>query len=141
MARPDSGANLAMAAAGFIGCPFRLQGRDPAHGLDCVGLVAVSLAAAGISPKSPSGYGLRNLFVGQWLHFAAASGLAPSPGPIRTGDVVLMALGHGQHHLVIAESGSSVIHAHAGLGKVVRQPLDPQWRVVAKWHAAPQKGD
>ena len=141
MVVPEPGAALAQAAASFIGCPFRLHGREPCHGLDCVGLVAVALAAVGASPVSPVGYGLRNLAVEHWLRFAAASGLASSPGPIRAGDVVLIALGHGQHHLIIADSGTSVIHAHAGLRQVVRQPLEPHWQVVAKWHHAPQKRD
>lgn len=139
--RPDPGAALALAATAFIGCPFRLHGREPSHGLDCVGLVAASLAAIGLSPKAPSGYGLRNVAVKNWLQFAAASDLLWSPGPIRKGDVVLIALGHGQHHLVITESCASVIHAHAGLRQVVRQPFEPRWRVLAKWRAAIQEGD
>ena len=39
---------LAIAAGELVGSPFRLQGRDPAHGLDCIGLVLVSLARIGI---------------------------------------------------------------------------------------------
>ncbi len=128
---------LADAATGLIGSRFRLHGRDPATGLDCVGVVVAALAATGASPHAPTGYGLRNLAVGQWLHFAARSGLAESSGPIRSGDVLLIALGHCQHHLAIAADETSVIHAHAGLRQVVRQPLEPAWQISAKWRAAP----
>ncbi len=36
-------ADLAAAALNLIGTPFRLHGRDPATGLDCVGLVAEAM--------------------------------------------------------------------------------------------------
>lgn len=130
----DPGVALAKAASDFIGCPFRLHGRDPESGLDCVGLVAAAIAAAGGQPSVPSGYTLRNIAIDHWLHFAAASGLTPALGPIRSGEVLLIALPPCQHHLVIAESAASVIHAHAGLRQVVRQPLESHWRIIAKWH-------
>lgn len=124
---------LVAAAADLVGTPFRLHGRDPATGLDCVGLVCAALAATGAKPVAPRGYSLRNLRVDQWLHLAAHSGLAPSPGLIRAGDVLLVALGACQHHLAIAQGPDSIIHAHAGLRRVVRQRRDPDWRVAAKW--------
>ena len=128
---------LAEAAAALVGCPFRLHGLDPATGLDCVGLVVAALAAIGASPVAPRGYSLRNLTTDHWLPFAACSGLVDSPGPVQVGEVLLIALGHGQHHLVIAADGAAVIHAHAGLRRVVRQPFEPAWKVCAKWRASP----
>ncbi|MET4131706.1 cell wall-associated NlpC family hydrolase [Porphyrobacter sp. MBR-155] len=135
---PNPGVALAEAAAKLVGSPFRLHGRDPATGLDCVGLVVAALSATGATPRAPSGYGLRNLSVDHWLHFADRSGLTASPGPIRAGDVLLIALSHCQHHLAIAASAASIIHAHAGLRKVVWQPLDPAWRLHIKWQVAQQ---
>lgn len=132
-AASDPGARLAEAAATMVGCPFRLHGRDPETGLDCVGLVFAALAAIGTSPVAPRGYGLRNMTADHWLPFAARSGLVGAPGPVRVGEVLLIALGHCQHHLVIAAEGAAVIHAHAGLRRVVRQPFEPAWRVGAKW--------
>lgn len=129
------GTALADAAADLVGCRFRLHGRDPRTGLDCVGLVFAALAATGASPVAPQGYGLRNLSVDHWLHLASQSGLTPSPGPVRAGDVLLIALGACQHHLVIAAGPAFVIHAHAGLKRVVRQPFEPGWKVSAKWRA------
>jgi hypothetical protein len=128
---------LAQAAQSLVGCPFRLQGRDPATGLDCVGLVAAALAGAGVKAVTPVGYGLRNTDIGHWLPLAQQAGLRPSAGPVTAGEVLLIALAHCQHHLVIAADSSSVIHAHAGLRRVVRQPLDTSWQVEAKWRLAP----
>ena len=120
-------------AAALVGTPFRLHGRDPATGLDCIGLVHAALVAIGVKPVAPHGYSFRNLAVDQWLHLAEQSGLVPSPGLIRTGDVLLVALGACQHHLAIAADPDSIIHAHAGLRQVVRQRREPDWRVCAKW--------
>jgi hypothetical protein len=55
------------------------------------------------------------------------------------GDVLLIALSHCQHHLMIAEDRTSVIHAHAGLRQVVQQPLESTWHICAKWRVAPLK--
>jgi hypothetical protein len=133
-ARPDA---LAEAALTFVGSPFRLHGRTPATGLDCVGLVSAALEAIGERPLAPGGYGLRNLDIGHWLPLAALSGLRPAMGPIGAGDIMLIALPHCQHHLAIAVNGEDVVHAHAGLRQVVRQPRDREWRILARWRAAP----
>jgi hypothetical protein len=121
------------AAAAFVGCPFRLHGLDPATGLDCVGLVYASLAAMGHHPVAPRGYGLRNLSVDQWLEFAERSGLEPATGPAGGDEVLLAALGYGQHHLLITTGQGEVVHAHAGLRRVVRHRRDPAIRIDARW--------
>lgn len=121
----------------LVGCPFRLHGRTPATGLDCVGLVSASLEAIGERPIAPNGYGLRNLGIDQWLPLAALSGLKPVSGPITAGDILLIALPNCQHHLAIAADSQDVVHAHAGLRQVVRQPRDPAWRIHDRWRADP----
>ncbi len=128
---------LADAALELLGRPFRLHGREPATGLDCVGLVFAALTATGARPILPTGYGLRNLDVDHWLPMAGASGLTPACGRVRAGDILLIALPHCQHHLAIAADAESVVHAHAGLRCVVRQPIDPGWQICAQWRAAP----
>lgn len=130
------GSVVAKAALGLVGCRFRLHGRDPATGLDCIGLVDAALADAGARPVTPRGYGLRNFAVDGWLPFAAQSGLVAASGPIRAGDVLLLALGYAQHHLVIAIDADCVVHAHAGLRRVVRQPREPAWQIEATWRLA-----
>ena len=132
----NPGDALADAALALVGRPFRLHGRDPVTGLDCVGLVAAALAATGRRPAALTGYGLRNIGVDQWLPLASQSGLEHASAPVCAGDVMLFALGFAQHHLVIAADASNVIHAHAGLRRVVRQPRDPAWHICAMWRIA-----
>ncbi|WP_285712575.1 hypothetical protein [Erythrobacter oryzae] len=127
---------VAEAALGLVGCRFRLHGRDPATGLDCIGLVHAALAAAGCAPVAPRGYALRNIAVDGWLPAAAQSGLVAAHGPIRESDILLISLGFAQHHLVIALDAEQVVHAHAGLRRVVRQPRDPAWQIEAAWRLA-----
>ncbi len=76
------GLALARAAAALIGAPFRLHGRDPAKGVDCVGLVSAALAAIGRKAEAPSAYGLRNRDIGPALHFAAKAGFVDASGPM-----------------------------------------------------------
>lgn len=127
------GEALAAAARDLVGTKFRLHGREPATGVDCVGLVHAALIGAGGNPVPPRGYALRNVAIDQWLPLVERSGLIPASEPIRSGDVLLVALGFAQHHLVIACGAGSFIHAHAGLRQVVCQPRDPAWQVRAAW--------
>jgi hypothetical protein len=132
---------LGEAALRLAGCPFRLHGRDPATGLDCVGVVFASLAAIGRSPVAPVGYRLRNLTIDHWLDLAERSELELSPGPVGADEVLLMTLGYGQHHLMITTWPNKVIHAHAGLRRVVCHRRDPANCISAKWRIAhPKEG-
>jgi hypothetical protein len=136
---PPGPSTLGEAAASFLGCRFRLHGRDPATGLDCVGLVCASLAAIGRQPVAPAGYGLRNLSIDHWLAFADLSGLEPASGPAASDEVLLINLGYGQHHLLISLGHDEVVHAHAGLGRVVRHRRETTCRIHARWRLRPAK--
>lgn len=127
------GQMLASAAAGFIGIRFSLHGRGPETGLDCIGLIACSLEVIGENPTVPEGYSLRTLQPSPWLGCADKSGLTRITGPVEAGDVLLTKPGPGQHHLSIAASDREVIHAHAGLRRVVRQPLASLGAIRAHW--------
>ena len=119
------------AARGAVGARFRLHGRDPAFGLDCVGLAALAYRAGGFSGEIPGGYALRG---GDPVAVAAmidASGLARTPEE-RPGDLVLCASGPGQLHLAI-QSDDGVIHADAALRRVVERPGPVPWPVIARW--------
>ena len=52
---------FAAQAEALVGTPFRLGGRDPATGLDCIGIAACALGRAGGEVHSPTGYALRNI--------------------------------------------------------------------------------
>jgi len=128
---------LGQAAAALVGCRFRLHGLDPASGLDCVGLVYASLAALGFQPVAPRGYGLRNLSIDQWLEFAERSGLEPTEEELGPDQVLLVDLGFGQHHLMITTEEDEVVHAHAGLSRVVKHRRDPSMHICKRWRLRP----
>ena len=133
----NNGARFAEAASTFVGTPFRLHGRDPDTGLDCVGLVAASLLAIGYRPTVPRGYRLRNTSIDQWLGAAALSGFVAAAGPIRPGDLLLITPGPCQNHLMIADHDGRVIHAHAALGRVVRHANARETKPLMQWRLAP----
>lgn len=125
--------SLSTAARQFIGVPFRLHGRDPAVGLDCVGLVAAALAAMGRTPSVPNSYALRNSNIDSLLKFASSNGFGASSDTVRPDDLIMVLPGPAQFHLLVAEHESSFIHAHAGLRRVVRMPGPLGWPVYRHW--------
>lgn len=129
----DRGALMAKAGEALIGVPFLLHGRDPARGLDCAGVVAVALAAAGVPARMPERYPLRVLDGERYLQFAAANGLVAVMGGVRAGDVVFCRPSGGQFHLMVASGPARWVHAHAGLRRVVALDGACPWPVVAHW--------
>jgi hypothetical protein len=67
---------------------------------------------------------------------AGRCGFAPVIGCPVPGDVLLFRLGTWQHHLAIAAPGNEIIHAHAGLRRVVRSPVPSDWMRAGHWRAA-----
>lgn len=130
------GKALTQAALALVGTRFRLHGRDPATGLDCIGLVAASLAAIGREVQAPTRYALRNGDIRAALVFVPAAGLIEAALPIVPGDVLLAAPGPLQHHLLIAGPNGTFIHAHAGLRRVVITPGPLDWPIVRHWRLA-----
>ncbi|CAH0350087.1 C40 family peptidase [Sphingobium sp. CECT 9361] len=118
-------------ARALVGVPFRLQGRDADAGLDCVGLVACALAAAGHRGAVPGGYGLRGgdpvRFSG-WLRSAGLRRVRI----LKAGDVVLVRAGVAQFHVMLRVP-RGFVHAHAGLRRVVEMPGEALWPVVSVW--------
>jgi cell wall-associated NlpC family hydrolase len=119
-------------ARGCLGARFRLHGRDPATGLDCVGLVAWAHRRG----DAPTGYRLRGGSREGYAAMLAAAGLRRVE-TILPGDVLLCASGPGQFHLGIA-SEAGLIHADAGLGRVVERPGEAPWPVVSCWRLGRQ---
>jgi hypothetical protein len=137
--RSGEARQLVEEARSMIGCPFILHGRNPLTGLDCVGLVAACLTRIGREPLIPSGYRLRNSSLGKWLECAEGSGLGRVHGCRFPGDVILVSPAAGQHHLLIQECADRAIHAHAGLRKVVSQPIDDHLDIIMQWRLVPRK--
>jgi cell wall-associated NlpC family hydrolase len=135
---------LAIAAGELVGTPFRLQGRDPAHGLDCIGLVMVSLARIGIELHLPADYRPRRRRFEIPDDALRRAGLECAQAPYVAGDILLLRTAPVQVHLAIVRDADTVIHAHAGLGRVVVQPPVESWTVAAAWRFAAEpvpKGD
>ena len=113
-------------ALACVGARFRLHGRAPETGLDCVGLVARACAAT-----APSGYALRG---GRAEAIAARldeAGLARVERAA-PGDVVLALAGPAQFHLAVI-TARGFVHADAGLRRVVERPGDLPWPVIGIW--------
>lgn len=124
------------AARAFIGAPWRHQGRRKA-GMDCLGLVVLSLAKAGVWVHDRTDYGRlphnRKLKSELVTHFGppVANGLQP-------GDLVTLRFAHEENHIAIVgdhPEGLSLIHSWAdapgsptGGGRVVEHRLDDYWR-------------
>lgn len=119
------------AARRAVGVRFRVHGRDPAFGLDCVGLVALALRDAAFEGDVPDDYALRGGDTeGICAQFDAA-GLTRA-NDARAGDILLCASGAGQFHLAI-DTDVGVIHADAAARRVVERPGAPPWPVIGRW--------
>ena len=116
----------------MVGARFRLQGCDPAMGLDCVGLVWAAYAVAGVRLVRPENYPLRGWARGRIEAGLARAGFSPAGDEARIGDVALIAFAAGQFHLGLI-GPASLVHAHAGLRRVVETPLDDAARGAALW--------
>jgi cell wall-associated NlpC family hydrolase len=128
-----SGHALACAAEGFLGASFRLHGRDPLTGFDCLGLVLIAMAEIGRPVHFAFSYGLRNLEPERFLRLAEAVGFFTTETPFEPGDILLLEAGPAQVHLAIVGVEGGIVHAHAGLGRVVHTPFPLPWPVVRQW--------
>lgn len=133
MTRTITGAGLADAALSLLGAPFRLHGRDPTNGLDCVGLLEAALALCGATVRLPNAYALRSRRLPDLSGLAERAGLSETSGIMEGGDVLLLRPSACQHHLAIATSRNRIVHAHAGLRRVVHSPLPDGWPLAGHW--------
>jgi murein DD-endopeptidase / murein LD-carboxypeptidase len=119
------------AARAGLGTRFRVQGRLVGVGLDCIGVALLAAAGAGLQlgPVPPYALG------GDHAQLLAATlrelGLrrARRPGPA---DLAEYALAPGHRHLALI-TDRGILHAHAGLGRVVEGPVPEDWPMVACW--------
>ncbi len=121
-----SGPAVVARARAAVGCRFRVQGRHPEAGFDCVGLVGWATGSA-----VPTGYPARGGDVARAAAGLRAAGFVPV-ARAEAGDVLLLASAPGQLHLAIA-TGGGIVHADAVARRVVERPGDPPWPVVGIW--------
>jgi hypothetical protein len=131
----DSDAIVAAARA-CCGTRFEPQGRLPGAGLDCVGVALAAASAARLRVDVPP-YHLGGDHEARLDDAVRAIGCRPVSAPA-PGDLLVLAPGPRRRHLAVVVPGG-VVHAHAGLGRVVEGPLDPAWRVVAAWRSPDQE--
>jgi len=128
-----AGKDLARAALALVGCRFRLRGRDPPTGIDCIGVLALALRATGRPGAVPCDYRMRMRDLSRMWVWAAANGFRAVNGEVLPGDVVVFAVGPEQVHLGIAVGDGGFVHAHAGLQRVVRAAVPEAWTVIGQW--------
>lgn len=115
-------------ALALVGAPFRTQGRDPATGLDCLGLV---LTACGLpAERGRRDYRLRGEHRAELLDGLARDFRRVPPSRQRIGDLLVIEAGEQQLHLGIL-TARGFVHADARLRSVVETPGRPRWPVIS----------
>lgn len=117
----------------LVGTPFLLHGREPGIGIDCVGLVGLSLKSTGKLFEIPCDYALRGTYleraVGffdrEFFHHLSVDSALP-------GDILLCQPAIRQLHFAVTTS-QGLVHAHAGLRRVVLTPQPVPWPVTGHW--------
>jgi cell wall-associated NlpC family hydrolase len=124
----------------LIGTRFVAQGRDPAIGLDCVGLTLLAYVVGGSSV--PDDYRLSGSNRGAILKFANKDFRRVSRRRVRTGDLLLLRPSVTQWHLSLW-TGNGIIHADAKSRRVVERPGVPAWPIAAalRRRVRPVKGN
>jgi murein DD-endopeptidase / murein LD-carboxypeptidase len=119
------------AARACVGTRFRSQGRAVGLGLDCVGVALLAAAAAGKGSLVVPAYALGGDNDDVIEPILAAFGCRPV-GVALAGDILVTAPAPRQRHLAVV-TPAGVVHAHAGLGRVVEGPLDGDWTIIGAW--------
>jgi lipoprotein Spr len=123
-------AAVVAAVRAAVGARFRPQGRQVGTGLDCVGVALLAAAAAGrcvhVEP-----YVMGGDHAARIVPALTAIGCRPV-ACAEPGDLMLIAPTPRQRHLAV-RTPLGVVHAHAGLRRVVEGPLDPGWVVLGSW--------
>lgn len=126
-----SGDAIYRAASALIGTPFRLHGRCAETGVDCVGLALLALRGAGLQVPEPPPYRVRAGAAPMAAGWMQIAGFIQGDSR-RPGDLVIVRVSMLQPHLLI-DAGDSIIHAHAGIGRVVRMPMPADWPELSRW--------
>jgi cell wall-associated NlpC family hydrolase len=125
------GPRLDIAARKYLGVPFLHQGRDPAVGIDCVGLLVNAAKDCGLHDLAAHDFTAyaRNPARGELeRRVAAALTRVFDAAP---GDVVTLAFfGQTRHVGIIGHHGNrlTLIHTYNSPAKVIEHGLDDQWR-------------
>lgn len=133
--QPALAERIVCAARELLGVPFLHQGRDPAIGLDCVGVAIAAARACGVQVIDRAGYGRTP--IGDEVRRGSSGGLLGAideqPGLRRVrrapaaGDVLVLRFARSPQHVAIC-AGETMIHGWESVGRCVEHPLDATWR-------------
>jgi hypothetical protein len=119
-------------ARALIGVRFRPQGRDPEHGLDCIG---VAMMAMGVKKDEvrrdyiiPSGSTSEQINA----EIAEMGFIRISPAAAGAGDMLLVRPAPNALHLAILTDGG-YLHAEMRLRRTVEVPGAVPWPTVSAW--------
>jgi lipoprotein Spr len=131
------GERIAARARALVGLRFRPQGREPDHGLDCIGTAA---AAMDVDPaRIRRDYPLRGEHLGVIERELAALGCLPVLGGAARGDVLVCRSAPAQYHLLVC-IGDAFVHADAGLRRIVERPMPAPWPIASVWRLQEEEG-
>lgn len=118
-------------ARACVGARFRLQGRDPAIGVDCVGLAAVAFDI--VAPHAD--YGLRGGDAVVFVAMIERAGLRKiEPDIANAGSLLMVMPGPRQLHLLVL-TPTGFVHADARLRRVVEVVGRPAFPILHAWAA------
>ncbi|QQP96486.1 C40 family peptidase [Lysobacter enzymogenes] len=129
---------LPEAARGYLGSPFRHQGRSRS-GLDCVGLVVLALADQGRAVADVTTYGRDPHHGLLEQHLVETFGPAIARTDLHPGDIVAIEYSGATRHVAIVGDypggGLSLIHTDQTVGRVTEHRLDSRWhrRITGAW--------
>jgi hypothetical protein len=118
--------DFAERARALVGTRFRPQGRGP-EGLDCVGLVLATYAIP--SAEVRRDYRIRGNHRAETTRALGRYFRSIPKASVRPGDVMLLSVAADQLHLAV-RTALGMVHAHAGLGRVVETPGAPEWPLL-----------
>lgn len=120
--------HYAARARALVGTRFRPQGRDPALGLDCIGLILCVFDLP--ADQARQDYRMRGRHREEMMDALAKPFRRIARPRRRAGDVLLLQVAPEQLHLgVMTEAG--LVHSDARRRKVVETPGAPPWPIVA----------
>ena len=122
-------------ARALVGTRFRPQGRDPAQGLDCIGLCLLAYHLP--TDFGRNDYRLRGDHRGEIERAILARFRRLRHAQGRPGDLLLMVPAADQLHLGVLTS-RGFVHADSRLRRVVETPGEPSWTVAGIYR--PRKG-
>jgi hypothetical protein len=127
-------ADILTSALKYIGVRWRIRGRDPTQGLDCVGLLANVAWDNGYSFTDSLAYDPKNPDVAQYRALVIGQTDPGAINCIRTGSILLLKQALFPWHTGIAvmekDGPPRLIHASIKDRQVVMVPLDTQYKQI-----------